>query len=323
MERVQLITSIKVTFLKKKIELFEVKSNLSEFLNKDEDFFLDYQIGVRDILIKENFLYLSFNNLKKENCYNIPILRAPLNFDQLNFEIFFDYSECIQVEKIQKFFVNQSGGRIVDYSGNEILFSTGAMRAYYKDESQKIILEQSDESKFGKVLKINLDTVTDEIFTKGHRNPQGLYVNKKRGIVLETEHGPKGGDEINLLKEKFNYGWPISSYGVHYDGKFRENAPLHKSHKDYGFEEPLKYWTPGIGISQLDRSIESEQKILVTSMKNESIHIFSFDDKFNKIEDYDTLRVGQRIRDIVTDLNGNRYILILEDPGMIGILSQI
>ena len=81
------------------------------------------------------------------------------------------------------------------------------MRAYYKDESQKIILEQLDESKFGKVLKVNLSTSADEVFTKGHRNPQGLYFDQKRSIVLETEHGPKGGDEINLLKEKLNYGW--------------------------------------------------------------------------------------------------------------------
>ena len=292
---------------KDKIELIDIDSNLISFFEKDKDFFLVSQVGVRDILIKDNFLYLSFNNLKKENCYNIPILRAELNYDKLNFEMFFDYDECIEVDKVQKFFVNQSGGRIIGYSENEVLFSTGSMRAYYKDESQKIILEQLDESKFGKVLKVNLSTSADEVFTKGHRNPQGLYFDQKRSIVLETEHGPKGGDEINLLKEKLNYGWPISSYGVHYDGKFRENAPLNKSHKDHGFEEPLKYWSPGIGISQLDRSLENDRKILVTSMKNESIHILNFNENFNEIENYDVLNIEQRIRDIVTDLEDKQY----------------
>ena len=104
------------------------------------------------------------------------------------------------VAKIQKFFVNQSGGRIVDFNDNKILFSTGAMRAYYKDESKKIIHEQDVNSKFGKVISINLETLEDKIFTLGHRNPQGLLYDKENNIVLETEHGPQGGDEINLIK---------------------------------------------------------------------------------------------------------------------------
>ena len=57
----------------------------------------------------------------------------------------------------------------------------------------------------------------------GHRNPQGLYYNQSKNFVLSTEHGPQGGDEINLItlleKKIFNYGWPISSYGEHYGGR--------------------------------------------------------------------------------------------------------
>ena len=73
------------------------------------------------------------------------------------------------------------------------------------------------------------------MFTLGHRNPQGLFYDKKNKIILETEHGPQGGDEINILRKNLNYGWPISSYGEHYDGKFRKNAPLNKSHIEFGF----------------------------------------------------------------------------------------
>ena len=85
-----------------------------------------------------------------------------------------------------------------------------------------------------------------------------------------------------------------------------ENAPLNKSHKDHGLK-PLKYWSPGIGISQLDRSLENDRKILVTSMKNESIHILNFNENFNEIENYDVLNIEQRIRDIVTDLEDKQY----------------
>ena len=96
-----------------------------------------------------------------------------------------------------------------------------------------------------------------------------------------------------------NYGWPISSYGVHYDGKQRKNAPLHKSHSDYGFEEPLKYWTPGIGISQLTKSIENGNEYLISSMKNRSIHILKINPKDKEINNYRILHIGQRIRDII------------------------
>ena len=96
----------------------------------------------------------------------------------------------------------------------------------------------------------------------GHRNPQGLYYNKTNNFLLEAEHGPEGGDEINLIEldpNKIpNYGWAISSYGEHYGGK---NAPynkkkyvkypLYKSHSEYNFIEPLIYFNPSIGISQI------------------------------------------------------------------------
>ena len=134
--------------LNDRINLFEIKINLNKFFIKNKDFFTNAQVGIRDILIKDEFIYLSFNNLKKENCYNIEILRAKLNYKFLIFENFFKYSECIEISKIQKFFVNQSGGRMVDYEEKKILFSTGAMRAYYKDEAKRIIHEQDINSKF-------------------------------------------------------------------------------------------------------------------------------------------------------------------------------
>lgn len=309
--------------LKDRLKLYEIKNNLNSFFIDDADFFTNAQIGVRDILIKDNFIYLSYNNLKKENCYNIEILKADLNYSFLKFENFYTYPECIEVSKIQKFFVNQSGGRIVDFNDNKILFSTGSMRAYYKDETKKIIHEQDVNSKFGKVISINLETLEDKIFTLGHRNPQGLLYDKENNIVLETEHGPQGGDEINILEQSLNYGWPISSYGVHYDGKFRENAPLNKSHIDFGFQEPLKYWTPGIGISQLVKSIDDENEYYVSSMKNKSIHKLKINFKNKSITNYDILEIGQRIRDIVVDTENNIYILFLENPGRIATLKKL
>ena len=103
----------------------------------------------------------------------------------------------------------------------------------------------------------------------GHRNQQGLYYDNRNDIIYSTEHGPQGGDEINIniFPESFkikNYGWPISSYGEHYGfpdelgaicqcplNELYEKVPLHKSHSSYGFIEPLINFTPSIGITQI------------------------------------------------------------------------
>ena len=97
----------------------------------------------------------------------------------------------------------------------------------------------------------------------GHRNPQGLIKLKNENILMSTEHGPKGGDEINLIdlndKKIINYGWPVSSYGNHYgpDDLLKKRKyevyPLHKNHKDFGFKEPIKFYDESYGISEIQQ----------------------------------------------------------------------
>ena len=97
----------------------------------------------------------------------------------------------------------------------------------------------------------------------GHRNPQGLYYHQDLNYLFSTEHGPSGGDEINILDlnkdytEVPNYGWPMASYGRHYFDNNDDNdiryklSPLKKSHSENGFIEPLRYFDPSVGISQV------------------------------------------------------------------------
>lgn len=83
--------------------------------------------------------------------------------------------------------------------------------------------------------------VRPQIFSWGHRNPQGLALHPETGKVWEVEHGPKGGDELNILKAGANYGWPLVTYGVNYDGsKITDNRSLP------GMEDPLRTWVPSI-----------------------------------------------------------------------------
>jgi glucose/arabinose dehydrogenase len=83
-----------------------------------------------------------------------------------------------------------------------------------------------------------------EIWSYGHRNEQGLAINPWSGDLWEIEHGPRGGDEINIIGKGKNYGWPVIGYGIDYNG-----AKIHESAARDGMEQPVKYWVPSIAPS--------------------------------------------------------------------------
>jgi glucose/arabinose dehydrogenase len=86
------------------------------------------------------------------------------------------------------------------------------------------------------------------IWSYGHRNPQGLFYETSSGVIWENEHGPKGGDELNIIRKGLNYGWPVVSFGVNYDGTL-----ITPDTAKVGMEPPFHYWTPSIGPSSLTR----------------------------------------------------------------------
>ena len=90
-------------------------------------------------------------------------------------------------------------------------------------------------------------TARPEIWSYGHRNPQGLAFHPETGDLWSTEHGPQGGDELNLILPGVNYGWPVIGYGVNY----RSGTPIHASGEREGMEQPKTFWIPSIGASGL------------------------------------------------------------------------
>ncbi len=113
---------------------------------------------------------------------------------------------------------------------------------------------QNLENHYGSIIRLNQDGSIPkdnpfakgsknlpEIYTYGHRNPQGMAIHPKTGAIWTGEHGAKGGDEINLIQSGKNYGWPVISYGKHYTG-FKIGEGTHKK----GMEQPLFYWDPSI-----------------------------------------------------------------------------
>ena len=131
------------------------------------------------------------------------------------------------------------GGRIELDKKNEILFFTSKNNdyksAYMPDQYLK-----NNEYKFAMIGKLDLNSSKAEILSTGHRNPQGLLYTSD-GYLIATEHGPSGGDEINLISQGNNYGWPTVSYGENYRYGYEEKDDLFfkKSHEDYNFEEPI------------------------------------------------------------------------------------
>jgi aldose sugar dehydrogenase len=85
------------------------------------------------------------------------------------------------------------------------------------------------------------------IWSLGHRNPQGLTIDPRDGAIYSTEHGPRGGDELNLIKPGANYGWPVITYGMNYNG-----TPMVSITEKEGMEQPLAYWVPSIAACGLD-----------------------------------------------------------------------
>ena len=300
------------------IEIFKTKSNL---YNKRGDSF-------RDIFIYKEKIYVSYIREVNKNCFNTSILVADINLKKLNFKNFFSPGVCVNIDNEDKDFnMYQSGGRITYYKNNKILFSIGDYR--YRKHAQDL------NSIFGKIISIDIDTRDYKIISLGHRNPQGLTYDKKNDIIYMSEHGPKGGDEININKnpnQKIrNYGWAISSYGEHYEKKRNEEKykkyPLHKSHEKYGFIEPLIYYKKSIGFSEMlipKPGFFSNEKnqILVSSLRRKSLYFYELNGE-HKIKSENIVYIGDRIRDIIYVKKLDTFILSMEDTTSIGILSKI
>ena len=267
--------------------------------------------GIRDTLIIDDTIFISKGSTY-ENCNNLEIYSAKIA-SKLNFEIFKKFEECTNT--------GIGAGRIQRYKHNNydgIIIST-----LDGDNDVPGMKAQDDNSVFGKIVFIDFNTKKHEIISKGHRNTQGLFV--KDDIILSSEHGPKGGDEINRIYFNKNYGWPIASYGEPYRNK---NLKYFKSHSDNGFEEPIFVFLPSIGISELiilPNSFDPKWKnnVLVTSLNDRSIYRMQFqDESFKKILYSEKIYIGERIRDIKYIEKYKAIIIALERTGNIGVLKN-
>ena len=213
------------------------------------------------------------------------------------------------------------------FDAKKQLYITMGDRYKYMQEAQ------NTNNHFGKIVRINRDgsvpadnPFTDgdapEVFSYGHRNVQGVTVHPDTGKVWAMEHGPKGGDEINVIAPGANYGWPLITYGIDYSGEIISD----KTHMD-GMEQPWVYWDPSIAPSGLtfyrgDMFKEWNGDILVGSLK--FTHLRRIDVKNGEPgEQFEYLRDNQaRVRDVEVGPDGAIYLLTDAPNGKVLRLSK-
>ena len=315
---------------------------------------------VKNILVHEEKIYISYVKKVNEECYmNAILVSEPLHLHgeeiisqmhqdeeqeskELSFQNFFETKEC-QLTPVQP------GGNLSNYTKNKILLTVGSYAVHEKIEHKSKNNAQNLKSLTGKILSIDTINKSHQILSSGHRNSQGLFYDKKYGSIYSTDHGPQGGDEVNIKNssdsEIKNFGWPISSYGEHYgypdfkgpgqenNQTYYENSPLYKSHSKYGFVEPLKYFVPSIAPTQIIKTEEfikvlNKNVIYIGALGNNvkegdlSIHQFILSDSF-KLEQHNILPIGERVRDLIYIPELKKIFLFLESTASIGVLEVV
>ena len=276
-------------------------------------------VEIHPDFINNNYIYIGFTdylNSKKNKTFT-SIIRARLKNISLT-------DQKIIYKADDTFYDNSTihyGTRIVFDDKGFLYFSIGDRGK----RNQAQLLEYPN----GKIHRLNADgsipsdnpffennNAIKSIWTYGNRNPQGLAMHPASSILFETEHGPRGGDELNILSSGKNYGWPEITYGKNYSG----TTITKYTHKE-GMEQPVIHWTPSIavcGIDFYDGELFNNWKnnLLVSSLKFERLYRLEIDDDDKVIDQEIIYEAGSRIRDVQTGPEGFIYIA-LEDPGRI------
>ena len=269
------------------------------------------QGGLFDILLHPDFaengvLYLSYAH-GTEAANATRIARATFDGSALSdLEVLYD-------AKPEKDTGHHYGARMA-WGGDGKLYVTIGEGSKYKEKAQDMT------SSFGSVIRLNEDGSIPEdnpvfgdgerpeLFTKGHRNPQGFAYDAERGVLWENEHGPRGGDEINIINAGNNYGWPLATYGIDYNG-----AKISPFTEYAGTTQPVKYWTPSIAPSGLavyrgDMFADWDGDLLVGAMAGAALHRVIMDGNSPVGEERYLLDRGERLRDVRVGPDGAIYV---------------
>ena len=277
-------------------------------------------VEIHPDFINNSFIYLTYSDIS-DNKFHTSLIRAKLVNNQLvDSEVIFRPKEQFFTKKTIHY-----GSRIVIDDDGFIYFSIG-------DRGDRDLAQNLDMPN-GKMYRIYDDGTIPidnpfyytkgaikSIWSYGHRNAQGLAIHPLTRQIWEAEHGPRGGDEVNIILKGHNYGWPVITYGKNYSGTIISRL----THKE-GMDQPIFHWTPSIAVCGIafydgDQFPEWKNNLLATSLKFERLHRVELDG-LNMVKDEIIFEAGSRVRDVEIGPNGMIYVA-LEDPGRIVKISR-
>ncbi|MDO6760411.1 PQQ-dependent sugar dehydrogenase [Tamlana sp. 2_MG-2023] len=307
-------------------ELILFKDGNKHTISGLPDVYVRGQGGLLDIALHPNYeetgwIYFTYASAEGEDKGgNTAIMRARL-----------DQTALVDNELLYKAEPNTRSG---NHWGSRITFdNNGYLYFSIGDRYSRDVNPQDITRDCGKIYRLHDDgsipkdnpfvdtkNAKKAIFSYGHRNPQGLIKNPNTGKIWAHEHGPQGGDEINIIEIGKNYGWPVISYGVNYGG----TTLTELTHKE-GMEQPFFYWTPSIAPSGMayvtsDKYPEWQNNLLVGALKFQYLEHLII--KNNKVVKREKLfeNIG-RLRNVVQAPDGYIYIAV-EGKGIYKIVAK-
>jgi glucose/arabinose dehydrogenase len=306
--------------------LYHIKNGTKTKIKNMPKVYTRGQGGLLDITLhpdyaKNGWIYMTYAAEEGEGeGGNTKLIRAKLQDGGLT-QIESLYKATPNTTKGQHF-----GSRIVFDNDGYLYFSIGE-RGNNKENPQDI------KRDCGKIYRLNDDGsipkdnpfvgqvgVKEAIYTYGNRNPQGMAKHPETGEIWAHEHGPQGGDEINIIKKGANYGWPVVTYGIDYDG-----TTISTQTEKPGIENPIYYWLPSIAPSGMtfvtsDRYPDWKGHLLVGSLKFQYLELVKLKGK-EVIERQKIAADVGRIRNVAQGPDGFIYIAV-EGKGILKIIPN-
>lgn len=304
-----------------------VPLNLESFERETPDDVVREWFRVQDLLLLPSregagHMLVSYHHWDSaERCYVMRLAIVPLDGIERrqtataeSWKTLYDTSPCLPIladgDRGALFAGLQSGGRLARFDAGRVLWTIGDHG--FDGWNAREALPQDPDADYGKILLVDVAGKTARIFSSGHRNPQGLYM-EENGRIWSTEHGPKGGDELNLIEGGANYGWPYVTLGTAYG---RPYWPLENPHPAARFRKPVYAWLPSIGVSSLLAVRNSalapwRGDLLVSALEARTVWRVRVVD--GSVVFAERIRIGRRIRDLVE--TGRGEILLYTDRG--------
>ena len=269
------------------------------------------QGGLSEVILDPDFdsnnkIYISYSAKKDNKKITLYLSSADLKNNELvNRKVIFEANAFRRSPA-------HMGAKIAFLNDGTLLLTSGD--GYdHREKAQKL------DNHFGKIIRINKDgtipqdnpfilnqNALSDIYSYGHRNMQGLVVTSS-GLIFEHEHGPKGGDELNIIKPSLNYGWPAITYGIDYSG-----AVISPFTEKEGMEQPLFTWIPSIAPSDMifyekDVYPELKNNFLITGLVSKDVKQININDLTTQKSLFSDLK--SRLRNIQDSPQGYIYIL--------------